>query len=100
VASRPTVAPSASPGQTLIPVGAAAFGPGGDNPQLAHLAIGGHYGAGWHTDWYASARLGNLYPGTGLLLDMGRPVTITAVQMTSAAPAAPACSSASAPLPR
>jgi hypothetical protein len=80
------VAPSAAPAvpaQTLTPVHAAAFGPGGgDNPQLAHLAIGGHRAAGWHTDWYTSARFGNLYPGTGLLLDMGRPVTVTAARIT------------------
>jgi Helix-turn-helix domain len=75
--------PSAVPAQTLTPVHAAAFGPGGgDNPQLAHLAIGGHRAAGWHTDWYTSARFGNLYPGTGLLLDMGRPVTVTAARIT------------------
>jgi hypothetical protein len=80
------VAPSAAPAvpaQTLTPVHASAFGPGGgDNPQLAHLAIGGHRAAGWHTDWYTSARFGNLYPGTGLLLDMGRPVTVTAARIT------------------
>jgi hypothetical protein len=84
--SQAAVAPSAAPAvpaQTLTPVHAAAFGPGdGDNPQLAHLAIGGHRAAGWHTDWYSSARFGNLYPGTGLLLDMGRPVTVTAARIT------------------
>ncbi len=79
--SHEAVAPSPA-AQTLTPVHAAAFGPGGgDNPQLAHLAIGGHHTAGWHTDWYTSARFGNLYPGTGLLLDMGRTVTITRVRI-------------------
>ena len=84
--SQAAVPPSVAPGvpaQTLTPVHASAFGPGGgDNPQLAHLAIGGHRAAGWHTDWYTSARFGNLYPGTGLLLDMGRPVTVTAARIT------------------
>jgi hypothetical protein len=84
--SQPAEAPSpppAMPAQTLTPVHASAFGPGGgDNPQLAHLAIGGHRAAGWHTDWYTSARFGNLYLGTGLLLDMGRPVTVTAARIT------------------
>ena len=84
--SQPAEAPSpppAVPAQTLTPVHASAFGPGGgDNPQLAHLAIGGHRAADWHTDWYTSARFGNLYPGTGLLLDMGRPVTVTAARIT------------------
>ena len=57
---------------------ATAFGPhGGDNPQLAHLVLGRRHAAGWHSDWYTSARFGNLYRGTGLLLNMGRTVTIT-----------------------
>jgi transcriptional regulator with XRE-family HTH domain len=73
----------AAPAQRLVPVSAAAFGPGGgDNPQLAAKVIGGHGAAGWHTDWYSSARFGNLYQGTGLLLDMGRPVTVTAASIT------------------
>ena len=81
-AKAPSAAPAA-PAQPLTPVRATAFGPGGgDNPQLAHLAIGGRRAAGWHTDWYTSARFGNLYPGTGLLLDMGRPVTVTAAQIS------------------
>jgi hypothetical protein len=85
--SHAAVAPSpapAVPAQTLTPVSAAAFGPGGgqgDNPQLAHLAIDGNRATGWHTDWYTSARFGNLYPGTGLLLDMGRTVAISSVRI-------------------
>ena len=65
-------------GQSLAPARATAFGPhGGDNPQLAHLVLGRWHAAGWHSDWYTSARFGNLYRGTGLLLNMGRTVTIT-----------------------
>ena len=83
--SQKAVAPSpapAVPAQTLTPVSAAAFGPvGGDNPQLARLAVDSNRATGWHTDRYTSARLGNLYPGTGLLLDMGRTVTITSVRI-------------------
>jgi len=68
---------------TLTPAGAGATGPGGgDNPQLAPLAIDGSYATAWHTDWYTSAGFGNLYSGTGLLLDMGHPVTITGAQVT------------------
>jgi Helix-turn-helix domain len=75
-------APAAPAAQRLIPVSIAAFGPGGgDNPQLALLAIGGQPSGGWRTDWYNTARFGNLYPGTGLLLDMGHPVTLTAAQV-------------------
>lgn len=78
VATQPV---QATPVLALAPVSVSAFGPGnggqGDNPQLAPLAIDGHSGTAWHTDWYTSPRFGNLYQGTGLLLDMGRTVTIT-----------------------
>jgi cytoskeletal protein RodZ len=83
-AQAPSAAPTqpAEPAQSLAPVRATAFGPnGGDNPQLAHLVIGGRHAAGWHSDWYTSARFGNLYPGTGLLLNMGRTVAITSAQI-------------------
>ena len=77
--------PSATAGR-LVPVSASAFGPrgvsDGDNPQLARFAIHGSAHAAWHTDWYTTARFGSLKPGTGLLLDMGRPVTITGAQVT------------------
>jgi transcriptional regulator with XRE-family HTH domain len=80
-AATPAPAPAAA-SQPLIPVSATAFGPsGGDNPQLARLVLGGR-GRGWRSDWYTSPSLGNLYAGTGLLLDMGRPVTITAARVT------------------
>jgi hypothetical protein len=71
---------------TLTPASAESFGtsgPGqGDNQQLAPLAIDGRPGTAWNTDWYASAHFGNLYPGTGLMLDMGRPVTITSAEIS------------------
>jgi helix-turn-helix protein len=74
-------APAAAP-QPLIPVRATALGShGGDNPRLARHVLGGH-GRSWRSDWYTSPSFGNLYRGTGLLLDMGRPVTITAAQVT------------------
>jgi len=71
--------------RALTPVGAAAFGSSGspgDNSDLAGLAIDGNPATAWHTDWYSSARFGNLYPGTGLLVDMGRPVTVNAAAVT------------------
>jgi cytoskeletal protein RodZ len=78
--------PTAAAAQPLAPASAVAFGssgPGqGDNPELASLAIDRNQATAWHTDWYTSARFGNLYPGTGLLLDMGRTVTITAARIT------------------
>ena len=74
----------------MTPASAAAFGPGGrpgDDPQDAHLAIDGLRGTAWHTDWYTTARFGNLYAGTGLLLDMGRPVTVAGIRVTLGAAA-------------
>jgi len=81
-----TTTPGAASSRTLTPVSAAAFGPPGagrgDNSDLAYLAIDANPTTAWHTDWYATARFGNLYPGTGLLVDMGRPTTITAARVT------------------
>jgi cytoskeletal protein RodZ len=89
---RPTITrsaaatPSAPAITTLTPVSAAAFGPGGtvqgDNPQSAGLALAGHAATPWHTSWYATAHFGDLRAGTGLLLDLGRPVTVTSAQIT------------------
>jgi cytoskeletal protein RodZ len=74
------------PVRALTPVSATAFGPygagQGDNPQVASLAIDRDRATAWRTDWYTTAQFGNLYPGTGLLLDMGRQVTITGVRIS------------------
>jgi cytoskeletal protein RodZ len=82
----PSATASAPPVTVLTPASAAAFGPGGtahgDNPQNAPLALAGHPATPWHTNWYATATFGNLKSGTGLLLDMGRPVTVTSAQIT------------------
>ena len=71
--------------QALKPVGAVAFDPYGDgqgeNSALAPLAIDASRATSWHTDWYAAPRFGNLKPGTGLRVDMGRVVTITSVRV-------------------
>jgi hypothetical protein len=70
----------------LTPASATSFGMSGagqgDNESQAPLAIDHSSSTSWNTDWYASARFGNLYPGTGLLLDMGRPVTITGAEIS------------------
>jgi hypothetical protein len=67
----------------LTPVNAAAFGENGtadgDNPQLAGNVLSDP-ASGWMTDWYATATFGSLAPGTGLLLDMGRTVTVSTVR--------------------
>jgi hypothetical protein len=77
-----SAAPAATP---LTPASATAFGvagPGhGDHDELARAAIDGNPATAWQTDWYATADFGNLYNGTGLLLDLGRPATITAARI-------------------
>ena len=82
----PTPTHSAAPAsQALSLAGALPFGPGGegtgDNPQTAALAIDGSTATAWRSDWYTSALLGNLKPGTGLLVDLGRRATITDAQL-------------------
>ena len=76
--------PSATP-TVLEPVSASAFGPAGtssgDNPSTAAAAIDASAATAWRTQWYASAAFGNLKTGTGLLVDMGRPVKITSVRI-------------------
>ena len=78
-------APVAVPVQVLTPVKAAAFGPGGtaagDNPRRAAAVIDGSHATAWRSDWYTTAAFGNLKRGTGLLLEIGRRVTITSAQI-------------------
>jgi hypothetical protein len=80
--------PSTAPAvQVLQPAGAAAFGPssspsgtGGDNPAQAQYAIAGKPGQYWYTDSYQGSPLfGNLYNGTGLIVNMGKPVSVSSV---------------------
>jgi hypothetical protein len=91
-AARPYANKSA--GQTAVPpqavegltaVSAVAVGPDGgidgDHPELAPYVIDPHSGMSWVTHWYDTAHFGNLQQGTGLLLDMGKPVTIRQVEL-------------------
>jgi X-X-X-Leu-X-X-Gly heptad repeat protein len=86
----PAPSPTAAQAQPLSPVSVTAFGPGGagqgDNPNLAPLAITSNPSAGWHSDWYSTASFGDMQSGTGLLLDMGKTVTVTSAQMTLGSP--------------
>ena len=87
----PSPSPSPSPTPTpvaarvLTPASVAAFGPSGtsdgDNPQIATRAISADAATPWYTDWYSTPDI-NGHPGTGLLLDMGRTVTITSVRLS------------------
>ena len=81
-----TTAPATPPPQVLTVASVAAFGPAGttdgDNPQNVAQAVAGDPATPWYTDWYASADFADLRPGTGLLLDMGRTVTVTSVRVS------------------
>ena len=57
----------------------------GRNPGLGHPVISGlRPGGGWYTGGYISARFGNPYPGTRLLLDMGRTVAVISMRINLA----------------
>jgi len=83
---KPTVAPRP---QTLAPVSAVAFGPNGtadgDNPQIAARVLTDP-AMGWVSQWYATPSFGDLKQGTGLLLDLGRTVTVTTVTLSLGSP--------------
>jgi Helix-turn-helix domain len=83
---KPTASPATAQLTSLTPVRVTAFGPNGagqgDNPGQASLAVSGNPATPWNTDWYATADFGNMQSGTGLLLDMGKPVTVTSVEIT------------------
>jgi len=72
--------------QALAPASVAAFGPAGladgDDAQGAAQAIGGDPAQPWISQWYATAHFGALKQGTGLLLDMGRPVIVASVRLS------------------
>jgi hypothetical protein len=76
---------AAARARSLSPASVVAFGPGGvghgDSQRLARLVIDHGYRTSWHSDWYTTARFGNLQSGTGLLLDMGRRVTVTGARI-------------------
>jgi len=80
----PSVTPVAV--QALTPASVTAFGPAGradgDNPQNAAFAVAGNAARPWYSQWYATPRFGALKNGTGLLLDMGRTVTVSSVRVS------------------
>jgi hypothetical protein len=76
---------SATRNEVLMAVSATAIGPNGasdgDHPELASLVLDRRPAIPWKTHWYETADFGNLQDGTGLLLDMGRTVTIRQIQL-------------------
>jgi hypothetical protein len=79
-----SASPSSTPAAVLPVASAAAYGPSGsDNPGQAGEAIDGSPTTDWTTDSYqGSPHFGNLYNGTGLMLDMGKSVNVSAVTVT------------------
>ncbi len=81
----PTQTGDATTGHPITPRSAVEFDPYGDHtdPHVdeAPLAIDGNPATAWHTQTFGSATLGNLKPGVGLLVDLGTPRTVSAVQL-------------------
>jgi serine/threonine protein kinase len=65
----------------LTPASAAVYNPlgssGDDDPADASKAIDGSASTFWHTSYYLGHQFGNLKKGTGMILDMGRPVRLS-----------------------
>jgi hypothetical protein len=94
LASRPATTPppasrrasgTGGPARVLTVASVVAFGPDGtsdgDNPGRAESVIDASAATSWQTKWYRTAHFGMLQSGTGLLLDMGKTVTISAVEL-------------------
>jgi hypothetical protein len=75
--------PSAVAARLLKPVSASVYNPlggsGDDDPSQTQYAIDGSGSTAWHTSYYFSPVFGNLKKGTGLILDMGKPVRLSQV---------------------
>jgi len=52
-----------------------------ENDQYAAQAIDGSTKTFWYTQYYFSPQFGNLKKGTGLILDMGKPVRLSSLQV-------------------
>ena len=85
-----SASPSTSASTVLTPVGAQGYDalglasdPGDEDNAGAKFAIDGDSTTAWHTQFYLSSPLfGGLKKGTGLLLDMGKQVSLSSVQVT------------------
>lgn len=87
----PAAHPSAKPthsaaGATILqPTGATGFDPltpsdsGNENTQYARYAIDHSLSTAWQSQWYQSADFGGLKTGSGLIIDLGKPVKLSSV---------------------
>jgi hypothetical protein len=82
-----SASPSASV-TTLVPAGATGFDPltpgdsSNENTQYARYAIDANPKTAWVSQWYRSAHFGGLKSGSGLIIDMGKPVSFSTVTVT------------------
>jgi hypothetical protein len=78
--------PGGAPGQPLAASKVSEFDPYGDHtdPHVAEapLAMDGDPGTAWHTQTFATPRLGNMKPGVGLLVDLGKPQRVVSVKLS------------------
>jgi len=85
-----SASPSVAASTVLTPASAEGYDalglandPGDEDNGGAKLAIDGNPSTAWHTQFYdGSPIFGNLKKGTGLLLDMGKTVSLHSVQVT------------------
>ncbi len=85
-----SASPSTAAKTVLTPVGAQGYDalglasdPGDEDNAGAKFAIDGNPSTAWHTQFYLqNPALGGLKKGTGLLLDMGKQVSLRSVQVT------------------
>jgi hypothetical protein len=85
-----SASPSTAAKTVLTPVGAQGYDalglasdPGDEDNAGAKFAIDGNQSTAWHTQFYLqNPALGGLKKGTGLLLDMGKQVSLSSVQVT------------------
>jgi hypothetical protein len=65
------------------PLSSSSADPNNENSQEAPYAIDGNPATAWHTQYYlGNPRFGGLKSGTGLILDMGKPVRLSSVTVT------------------
>ncbi|HUY44832.1 MAG TPA: protein kinase family protein [Streptosporangiaceae bacterium] len=94
-AGGPSASPSTVANVVLTPVSAGGFDalgiasdPGNEDNAQANFAIDGNPTTAWHTQFYLNNPVfGGLKQGTGLLLDMGKQVSLSSVQITFGATA-------------
>jgi hypothetical protein len=82
----PSVPAPASPASSSLAVASvAAFGPegtaDGDNPGIVSRIVDVSATQPWYSSWYATPEFGSLKSGTGILLDMGKTVTVASAEL-------------------